>query len=100
MSVINYSNINFLIFSTQQAASIAVQQINSAISFTKGSVTTTWDVPQKRSDGMWVIQAPKSQFIKSVQNFTTAPYDPTWFPPISMPTIGNKTTGVATAVKT
>lgn len=46
--------------------------------------TTAWDVAQETLQGKWVFQKPDDALLDGVFGYTVEPYDPAWFPAVSM----------------
>lgn len=46
--------------------------------------TTAWDVARQTLQGKWVCQKPDDALLDGVIGYTVEPYDPAWFPAVSM----------------
>jgi hypothetical protein len=87
----------YVVFSTQAAAITAQYLISQNMQLPAcGSVastgvanpqaqwTTVWAVPRETLAGTWVFPAPAASYLAGVVGYTTAAYDPTWFPILTM----------------
>lgn len=46
--------------------------------------TTAWDVARQTMQGKWVFQKPDDALLDEVIGYTVEPFDPAWFPTVSM----------------
>lgn len=46
--------------------------------------TTAWDVARQTPQGKWVCQKPDDALLDGVIGYTVDPYDPAWFPTVSI----------------
>lgn len=51
---------------------------------TESGYTTAWAIAQQTAGGAWVFQKPDDALMNGVFGYTVEPYDPAWFPQISM----------------
>lgn len=72
---VNSGNRHFPVFG-KNAATSAKDVINGH--------TTAWDVERQTLQGKWVCQKPDDALMNGVIGFTVEPYDPSWFPAVSM----------------
>lgn len=87
----------YLVFTSRSAANAANTQIGSnmgcpiiGISPATGmpdpsaQQTIQWASPVQRLDGKWIFPKPDDSFMTGVTNYTSATFDPSWFPASSM----------------
>jgi hypothetical protein len=51
---------------------------------TADGYTTAWDVARQTVQGQWVFQKPDDALLDGVIGYTVEPFDPAWFPTVSM----------------
>lgn len=56
----------------------------SGMKDTTAGHTTAWDVARQTLQGKWVFQKPDDALLDGVFGYTVDPYDPSWFPAVSM----------------
>lgn len=83
----------YLVFKTEEAATTALNQINSNMHFPKPGVnaktgreekakgvTTNWADAEERLDGCFCFPEPPEKMMKGVKGFKVEKFDPKWFP--------------------
>ncbi len=51
---------------------------------TQQGYTTAWAVAQQTAQGQWVFPKPDDTLLDGVIGYTVEPFDPAWFPTVSM----------------
>lgn len=70
----------YLVFETEEAAQLALDEIWFECQPTSPSITTAWAIKQQRSDGRWIFPKPSDKYMTYVTDFTEEEFSESWLP--------------------